>query len=134
MTAFIRPEVAALLSRKRGLVWAGAGVLVGGLMLWRGLATGHVLLIPGGAGLLAVTVTMWLAYRQRSAFLRDVDEPGLVEVDEAQIRYLAPKGGGIVDRDALVRVDLISGGDGRARWALYAADGGTPVSVPPSAA
>lgn len=128
--SFVRPELIAAASRNQAHLWAAAGLLSGALIAWRGIATMAPILTIFGGGLLTLTVVLWIAHRQRAAFLREVSQPGVVEINEAQITYFSPEvGGGVVDRDALIRIDLVSGGDGRARWALYHS-GGPPVSIP----
>lgn len=135
--SFIRPELRAALDRNQDRAIALAAALIGTLCLWRGLAAPAPLLTILGGGILALTLTAWIAYRQRAAFRQEVTQPGIVQIDEAQITYLTPEAslikGGVVDRDALTRIDLISGGDGRARWAFYHTDG-PPLSIPLAAA
>lgn len=130
--SFIRPEIIALAQKHRtGLVYGGIAV-AGVLLLWRGIALQAPLLSIIGGALVAVATTMALADRQRARFRRVTDQPGVVQIDEAQISYFGPDTGGIVDRDALVRVDLVSSGDGVAHW-LLTQEAGPAVHVPLSA-
>lgn len=132
MSGFIRPEARARLAENSGLLIRAAFFAIGGLLVWRGLGGAPVLVAIGGA-IIAVTAVLYVAQRQRAGFLRATSEPGVVEVDEARISYFGPDTGGIVDRDALARVDLVSHGDGLAHWRLVQA-GVPPVSIPLAAA
>lgn len=127
--SFIRPEVRAAFARNRKPIGWAVALSFAAYVLWRGLATGGTLLIIAGGGALALMVTFLLAERQRARFHRTTAEPGIVKVDEAQIAYFGPDVGGIVDRDALTRVELISSGDGIAHWRLHH-QLGPPVAVP----
>ncbi len=129
MSGFLRPEALAVLKRRRETV-AGLAVLAfGGWVLVSGLMRSSVVLITIGAVVVLLTGAVWIAWRQRQAFRRDIDAPGMVQVTEAQIGYLGPETGQFVDRDALTRVELVSGGGGAARWVLYQR-GAEPVSIP----
>lgn len=127
--SFIRPELRAALARHQHHAWAVVGLVTGALVMWRGVAIVAPFLTVFGGGIAVLSAVLWIAHRQRAAFYREVTQPGIVQIDEAQISYYGPETGGVVDRDALIRVDLISDGDGRARWALYHSDG-SPVSIP----
>ncbi len=127
--SFIRPELLTALARRQDHAWAIAGLVTGALVMWRGVGTMAPFLTIFGGGIAVLSAVLWVAHRQRAAFRREVTQPGIVQIDEAQISYYGPETGGVVDRDALIRVDLVSGGDGRARWALYHSDG-SPVSIP----
>ncbi|WP_112322350.1 hypothetical protein [Oceanibium sediminis] len=127
--SFIRPEVRAALSRNRPRLLWSAAIAFAVWVLWRGLATGGWLLTLAGGAALGLIATFLLAERQRGRFRRATAEPGIVKVDEAQIAYFGPDTGGIVDLDALNRVELISSGDGIAHWRLHH-EAGPPVAVP----
>jgi len=127
--SFIRPEILDFAQKhKTGLAYGGIAS-VGALLLWRGLSMHAPLLSIIGGALIAVSATMALADRQRARFKRATDQPGVVQIDEAQISYFGPDTGGIVDRDALTRVDLVSSGDGVAHWQL-SQEAGPQVAVP----
>ncbi|MEM7614492.1 MAG: hypothetical protein AAF245_05570 [Pseudomonadota bacterium] len=132
--SFVRPEVLEAFQRHRTQIFGGTALGFGLLLIWRGLVLPAPFYTILGGGITALTVVLWIAHRQRAAFHQEVSQPGIVQIDEAQIRYFTPETGavtqgGVVDRDALTRVDLVSGGDGRARWALYHSDG-PPISIP----
>ncbi len=77
-------------------------ILSGGAILWEGLR--RLRLPKGGGG------------------------PGIVQVTERQITYLAPDLGGILSVDELTRVEIRSTG-GRQVWLFYSA-GQPPISIP----
>ncbi|MEI2687828.1 MAG: hypothetical protein V9G14_17530 [Cypionkella sp.] len=62
-----------------------------------------------------------MAWR-RIRFAQDIDAPGVVEVDEAQIGYLGPEAGGFVSIVELVELRLLTL-RGRRLWRLKQADG-----------
>ncbi len=126
--SFIRPEVRALLMRWREVVGAVALALLGlwwmlgpgGLLAWVGAA-----LMPAGAALAVVGV-------QRARFRGDAGGgPGVVQVDEGQITYFGPLGGGSVAIADLARLTL----DQRGRpdhWVLEQ-PGAAPLMIPVTA-
>lgn len=105
MAEFIRPAARALLRR-----WAetGAALALAGLGLWWGLTTPGFLGWLGWA-LAAVGVALAFSAVQRARFaLPDEAQgagPGLVELDEGEIRYFGPRGGGMV---AIAEIDMLS--------------------------
>ncbi|MEH7829135.1 hypothetical protein [Gemmobacter denitrificans] len=115
----IRPEARALLAR-----WGETGfalaVLVAGL--WLGLRGGWILL-PLGIALALLGAGLALIALRRLRFATAIqDQPGLVEVDEQQLAYLGPTGGGYVSLDDLIELRLLSRG-GQRFWRLKQADG-----------
>lgn len=116
----IRPEVTALAWRGREVI-AGTAILALGLWL---IFKGGYVLTPLGTivGALGVAWTL-LAYR-RLRFAQDVDSPGVVEVDEAQVGYLGPQGGGYVSINDLAELRLLTL-RGRRVWRLKQLDGQT---------
>jgi hypothetical protein len=114
----IRPEVKALLHRYREALGACVVVLAG---LWLMVLGGYVLfplgLLVGGVGVI-LTITAL----RRARFAQDVSAPGLVELDEAQVGYLAPEIGGFLSLDELVEIRLLVL-RGRRMWRLKQADG-----------
>ncbi len=114
----IRPEVTDLIWRAREVIWGGMVVVLG---LWL-ISLGGYLLIPvgliiGGVGLVLATT----AFR-RMRFAQGVHAPGIVELDEAQIGYLAPELGGFLSLEELVELRILSL-RGRRLWRLKQADG-----------
>lgn len=114
----IRPEVTALALRAREVILAAALL---GFGLWL-IGQGGYLLMPLGCGIGALGLA-WaiLAYR-RMRFAQDIAAPGVVEVDEAQVGYLGPQGGGYVSIADLQEIRLLSL-RGRRVWRLKQLDG-----------
>jgi hypothetical protein len=114
----IRPEVLALIHRYREALGASLVVLAG---LWLMVLGGYVLfplgLLVGGVGVV-LTVTAL----RKARFAQDVAAPGLVELDEAQVGYLAPEIGGFLSLDELVEIRLLVL-RGKRMWRLKQADG-----------
>lgn len=114
----IRPEVQAKLGRWREVIYAA-------LMITAGLWIAHLgglILIPGGLALAALGLGWAVTALRRLRFSREVGAPGIVEVDEGQVGYLAPSAGGFVALADLVELRLL-GLRGRWLWRLKQADG-----------
>lgn len=125
--SFIRPEAARGLARWReamvgaaiaalGLFWALTSL---GVIRWFG-----VILALAGAALI------WSGV-QRARFRTGEGGLGVVEVDERQITYLAPVGGGMASLDALTQVSIVASRAGGAYWRFDM--GGERLSVPSAA-
>lgn len=125
--SFVRPEVVAILVRWRevalaaavnlwGLYWSLTGL---GLIRWLGWA-----LVLIGA------VVLWAAV-QRARFQAGHGGLGVVEIDERQVSYLAPVGGGILSIDALSEVSIGPDLAGYPVWRLRA--GMEKMTIPASA-
>jgi len=125
--SFIRPEVRQGLHRWREVIVAAAVIALAlwwaltgfGLIRWVGLA-----LAIGGAALLWAGV-------QRARFHGGHGGLGVVEVDERQIAYLAPVGGGIASLDLLTEVSLGPDRSGLPVWRFRS--GSEILSIPASA-
>lgn len=124
---FIRPEAAQGLKRWRGALAASAVLALG---LWWGLTSlGLVkwvgwVLAAGGAALL------WAA-AQRARFIGGHGGLGVIEVDERQVAYLAPVGGGIASLDTLTEVAIAPDRAGLPVWRFTS--GAEVLRVPVSA-
>lgn len=116
--SLIRPEFTAGLIRWREVI---AGALIIGLGLWL-IALGGYLLTPLGAGVAALGLGWTLLAYRRIRFAQEVAAPGMVEVDEAQVGYLGPQGGGFVSIDDLQEIRLLTL-RGRRVWRLKQLDG-----------
>jgi hypothetical protein len=116
--SLIRPEVTALVWRLREVI---AGGVIFGAGLWL-IAKGGYLFTPLGAGIGALGVAWALLAYRRLRFAQDVDSPGVVEVDEAQVGYLGPQGGGFVSIADLEEIRLLTL-RGRRVWRLKQLDG-----------
>lgn len=114
----IRPEVAALLRRYREAVGAGIIVLAG---LWVAARGGYVL-VPLGLIIAGIGAVLTVTALRRARFAQTVSAPGIVELDEAQVGYLAPELGGFLSLDELVEIRLLAL-RGRRVWRLKQADG-----------
>jgi hypothetical protein len=114
----IRPEVLALIHRYREALGAGVIVLAG---LWL-MGLGGYVLFPLGVLIGAVGSILTITALRRARFTQDVAAPGLVELDEAQVGYLAPEIGGFLSLDELVEIRLLVL-RGKRMWRLKQADG-----------
>ena len=132
--SLVRPEARAVLHR-----W-GESAVAGGLAAI--CVAEAVTLIRRGdivgwfAALAAVLALFWLRSAvARALARRSGDAPGIVEVREREIRYFGPITGGIIELDALARIEVfvpapgmdplwrLSGGDGRVLVIPLAAKG-----------
>lgn len=126
--SFFRPEAVAEVKRWQGALGAGAVTALG---LWWGLTSLGLIkwigwvLAAGGAAML------WAAV-QRARFHGGTGGLGVVEVDERQITYLAPVGGGFLSLDALTEVAILPDRAGLPVWCF--SGGGERLSVPATAA
>ncbi|WP_288927581.1 hypothetical protein [uncultured Maritimibacter sp.] len=125
--SFLRPEALNGLARWRDVL-IGAAVALAGLR-WVLVGVG---LMPwiGGAVMLLGAVYLWTGF-QRARFRTGSGGLGVVEVDERQITYLAPVGGGIAAIDALTQVSVVASRAGGAFWRFDMA--GERLSVPAAA-
>ncbi|MBC2834191.1 hypothetical protein [Paragemmobacter straminiformis] len=114
----IRPEVLQALNRWREVIASGGVALAGLWIAWQG---GYVLL-PFGLCVIALAAALALQALRRLRFAQAPATPGVVEVDEAQIAYLSPDGGGFVGLPDLVEIRLLTL-RGKRFWRLRQADG-----------
>ncbi len=124
----IRPQVRAALYLWREVIAAAA---IGAVGLWF-IRLGGLILVPAGAGVLALGAGLGLNAWRRLRFGQEVGAPGVVEVDEGQISYLGPEIGGFVSLPELIEIKLITL-RGRRLWRLKQADG-QAILVPVDAA
>lgn len=124
-----RPEVLNTLSRWQEMAGAVAFGLVGVWIFtfggWFFQGIGILFVVVGG-------LTAIIAFR-RMQFRREVAQPGIIEVDEGQIRFFGPQGGGFIALREMVELDLILDPKGESWWHLREA-GGEILTVPVSAA
>lgn len=114
----IRPELLALLHRYREALGASVIVLAG---LWL-MALGGYVLFPLGLVIAGIGATLTLTAFRRARFTQTIAAPGVVELDEAQIGYLAPDLGGFLSLDELTEIRLLIL-QGKRMWRLKQADG-----------
>lgn len=109
----IRPEVADLLSRWRGVIVALA---LAGIGLWWALGSGGIVAVFGWV-LVGLGAALGWSDWQRRRFAVTDDAPGVVEVLEGRISYFGPAGGGFA---ALSEIDaiLLAERAGRKAWVL----------------
>lgn len=114
----IRPELARRLHPWREVI---AAAMTGGFGIWI-FTRGGLLFQPLGLAILALAAVWGLTARRKMRFLRGIDAPGLVELDEGAIRYYAPDlhGGELPVRD-LSEIRLLSIA-GRPHWRLRTID------------
>lgn len=129
----IRAEVQDLFWRYFEVL-VGLAVIVMGVMifnlhglLWQGIG---VVFVVAGLGI------SWTAWRRTQLASKTHDGPGVVEVDERQITYFAPLGGGAVSINDLARVTILTNDQGPMRedvhW-LLEENGGSKLLIPNSA-
>lgn len=129
----IRPEVLTVLQKYSELLAGLATALIGVWFMtrigWFWIALGALVVFAG----LGLAYTAW----RRRAFATDQIGPGLVEVDERQISYLAAYEGGAVSINQLARITAVSNTEGPwaedLHWVLEE-DGGATLTIPNSAA
>lgn len=114
----LTPARRAFLDRWREVLIAGGVALFG---IWVATRGGWFLGLIGLA-IAAVAAVLGVTAWRRLRFARAAEAPGLVEIDEAQIGYMGPMGGGFVALTELVEIRLIYPA-GRAHWRLKQADG-----------
>lgn len=114
----IRPELSAALVRYREALAAGLVVLAG---LWLVVLGGYVL-VPLGLIIAAIGAILTLTALRRARFAQTVAAPGMVELDERQVSYLAPELGGFISLDELEEIRLLAM-RGRRMWRLKQTDG-----------
>ncbi len=125
--SFIRPELRAALWRWREAI-AGAALI--GLGLWWMLGPGG-LLGWVGAVLVLGGVAQGFVGVQKARFRSGGGGPGVVQVDEGQITYFGPLGGGAVAVAELSSIALRPGGT-PAHWVL-AQPGQPELQIPVNA-
>jgi len=88
--SFVRPELRAALWRWREVI---AGFAVAGFGAWLAMLGGYFFYGLGGLVAVLGLALAWVAWR-RARFHGQGAAPGVVEVTEGQITYLAASGGG----------------------------------------
>lgn len=111
--SMIRPEVQGLFRRWLDPAAGAATVVVG---LWT-MSKGGVMPILAGVAFVAIGAGWAILGLRRARFDFDVNAPGLVEVDEARVRYLHPRLGGDISLDDLAELRLTTF-RGRRMWRL----------------
>lgn len=125
--SFIRPEAREGLLRWREAMVGGAVALLG--LYW--FTTSFGLLKWAGMAVVVIGAAMAWSGFQRARFGGGHGGLGVVQVDERQITYLAPVGGGFASIDALTRVEIGPDLAGRPVWRFRS--GGDLLTIPASA-
>ncbi len=125
--SFIRPKAAEGLQRWRGVIAAAAVTALG---LWWGIASLGLVRWLGWALAIVGTALLW-ASLQRARFHAGHGGLGVVEVDERQISYFAPVGGGMVSLEALTEVSI---GPDRAGLPVWRFRTGSEILAVPASA
>lgn len=121
--SFIRPEIAAWISRWRDALIGGA-VAVLGLRLVAIPSIFHQIL--GG---IVIFGGIALAYTGiQRARLKGGDGPGVVQIDEGRITYFGPLDGGSVGVGELKKLEIEPEGFPSPHWVLSGAD--KPLNIP----
>ncbi|MBV7377359.1 hypothetical protein [Maritimibacter dapengensis] len=110
--SFVRPEVMQGLARWREAL-IGAVVLIWGVW-W--IFTGVGAFVWIGFVLAAIGASLAWSGVQRARFRTGSGGIGVVEVDERQVTYLSPVGGGMVSLETLLRVEIARDRLNRAVW------------------
>lgn len=113
--SFVRPEAADSLWRWREVLAGCASLGIGGWLA----ATTYGALFLIGCGALVAGLALIAAGVQRGRFRAGGGGQGVVDVDERQITYFGPFGGGSMAVEDLVEVSL----DGSGNWLLRDAKG-----------
>jgi hypothetical protein len=113
--AFIRPELKEALSRFRDAV-IGVGVSLFGIY-WAINSQGFMSIV--GTSLAVAGALLVFAGIQRGRFMVGSDGVGVVDVDEGQVTYFGPLGGGSVVIDDLLKVEYDATARPVAEWILH---------------
>ena len=125
--SFLRPEVISGLLRWRDALVGSVLIAFGLYSAFTGLTvqrwTGYLLILLGAA-------LLWEGIK-RARFPAPGGGPGVVDVDERQITYFGPLGGGAVSIDELSRVEIRTGPAGP-HWDFTDTSGAT-LTIPGNA-
>ncbi|WP_420862232.1 hypothetical protein [Algirhabdus cladophorae] len=130
--SFVRPDAMAQVMRWRDVLIAAGFAALG---IWMFATKLGVPKVAGAILFLAAMALAWTGVR-RARFIGKGDGPGVVELDERQINYFGPMGGGSLAVEALQRITIQTGLD-RAKqpqryWLLEGLNGDT-LRIPSSA-
>jgi len=130
--SFVRPEAMAQVIRWRDVLVAAALAALG---IWMFATKMGVPKVAGGLLILVAVALAWTGIR-RARFVGKGDGPGVVELDERQISYFGPLGGGSLAVDSLQRITIQTGLDRDKQpqryWLLEGQNGDT-LRIPASA-
>ena len=124
--SFVRPEVADAFRRWREAAAWAALLGLGAWLVWQGYRDLAIVSFVVGLAAAATGASLLVAALRRMRF-RGAPGEGVVVDDEARIAYLGPRGGGVVDVPALVRVEVVTRPhvppDSGHAWLIRAEDG-----------
>lgn len=133
MSSFIRPALKQELRRWAETAVTACLTVFGVFLIWRGIEGYNSILQSIGLVIFFVGIgLLWTAVR-RAQFHRKGDGPGLIEVTERQVTYLAPYGGGSVDLEAMTRLEIRSSVEFGRVWVLKQSEGAS-LFIPVAAA
>ena len=121
--SFVRPELVARLKPWREAIVWGAGVLCGVALMWRGIRAPAALPLVAGFLIGGARLGLLGAALRRMRLRAAAHDEGVVLIKEGRIGYLGPRGGGFLDLDELLRIDIVTDGS-RAAWSLADLHGG----------
>lgn len=130
--SLIRPEARAALWRWREVMAACAMALLGGWWALRGFGAMALL----GWALLLLGALALIAGLQRARVRPRAGGAGVIELDEGQLAYLHPAGGGMVALPAVIRIEIETTGAGPADDDLFwrfTESGGHMLRIPAAA-
>ena len=128
MSGFLRPEVAALLTRWREVLGTLAVMAAGG---W--IAARPGLIVQGfGYALIGLAAIALVPAIRRARFAADGQGPGVVQVVEGRILYMGPETGGAVSIGELSSLSLRRDHEGNSAWLLQ--EPGQMLVIPVDAA
>ncbi|MGH1412878.1 MAG: hypothetical protein ACRBB0_05265 [Pelagimonas sp.] len=124
--SLIRPEAARELSR-----WSEAliGALVCAIGLYWALFTGGGILHWIGYFIAVLGAFLCATGMRRARFSHDQGGPGIVQINERQISYFAPEGGGILSVDGLWRVTVEVRAPDGIQWVFVGEDGTLHIPI-----
>ena len=119
MSGFLRPEVAATLSRWREPLISVGVILLG---VWLILRPGPVVAGFGWVVAALGAVSLFTSIR-RARFKGEGDGPGIVGLVEGRLTYMGPFYGGAVSADDISEVSFKRARDGKGYWMLNHSEG-----------
>ncbi len=98
-------------------------------VLWLAFIWSSWVMALFGIVLASIVGSLFYVALLRIRLRSDESSPGLVEIDERNITYLAPHLGGVVSIDFIRKIDVSPTRSGGRNWVLYSFEG-PPVLIP----
>ncbi len=124
-----RPEAIQTLKRWQEPIVIGVFLLATLRIFWLAFVWASWFMALFGMALVAVLGSLFYVALLRTNLRSDASGPGLVEIDERNITYLAPHLGGVVSLDSIRKIDVSPTRSGSHNWVLYVFEG-PPVLIP----